>query len=59
MEPPPDRDWMDFRYSPTWPGLIDHFRRGRELHLPDETHFLPMEKPEFVARLIGGGDLTP
>ncbi len=52
MEPPPDRDWMDFRYSPTWPGLIDHFRRGRELHLPDETHFLPMEKPELVARLI-------
>jgi pimeloyl-ACP methyl ester carboxylesterase len=59
MEPPPDRDWMDFRYSPTWPGLIDHFRNGRELHLPDETHFLPMEKPEFVARLIGDGSLTP
>jgi lipase len=55
MEPPPDRDWMDFRYSPTWPGLIDHFPRGRELHLPDETHFLPMEKPELVARLIREG----
>lgn len=55
MEPPPDRNWMDFRYSPTWPGLIDHFRRGRELHLPDETHFLPMEKPELVARLIEEG----
>jgi lipase len=52
MEPPPDRDWMDFRYSPTWPGLINHFRAGREIHLPDETHFLPMEKPEVVARLI-------
>ncbi len=54
MEPPPNRNWMDFRYSPTWPGLIDHFRHGRELHLNDETHFLPMEKPELVARLIGG-----
>jgi lipase len=52
MEPPPDRNWMDFRYSPTWPGLIDHFRSGREIHLPDETHFLPMEKPEFAATLI-------
>ena len=59
MEPPPNRNWMDFRYSPTWSGLIHHFRNGRELHLNDETHFLPMEKPEFVARLIGGGDLTP
>ena len=55
MEPPPDRNWMDFRYSPTWPGLIDHFRRGRELHLPDETHFFPMEKPAQVARLIAEG----
>lgn len=52
MEPPPDRNWMDFRYSPTWPGLITHFRSGRELHLPEETHFLPMEKPEVVAKLI-------
>ena len=55
MEPPPNRDWMDFRYSPTWPGLIHHFRRGREIHLPDDTHFLPMEKPELVARLIAQG----
>jgi len=52
MEPPPDRDWMDFRYSPTWPGLAQQFRRGRELHLPDETHFLPMEQPRLVAKLI-------
>jgi pimeloyl-ACP methyl ester carboxylesterase len=52
MEPPADRGWMDFRYSPTWPGLINHFRRGREIHLPDHTHFLPMERPQFVADLI-------
>lgn len=52
MEPPPDRDWMDFRYSPTWPGLAQQFRHGRELHLPDQTHFLPMEQPRLVATLI-------
>jgi pimeloyl-ACP methyl ester carboxylesterase len=52
MEPPPDRDWMDFRYSPTWPGLANQFRRGRELYLPDQTHFLPMEQPQLVAKLI-------
>jgi lipase len=52
MEPPLDRDWMDFRYSPTWPGLAGQFRRGRELYLPEQTHFLPMEQPQFVAKLI-------
>jgi lipase len=52
MEPPAARSWMDFRYSPTWPGLVHQFRRGREIYLPKETHFLPMEKPELVARLI-------
>ena len=43
---------MDFRYSPTWPGLANQFRRGRELYLPDQTHFLPMEQPQLVAKLI-------
>lgn len=32
--------------SPTWP------RHGRDLHLPDKTHMLPMEDPALVARLI-------
>jgi pimeloyl-ACP methyl ester carboxylesterase len=52
MEPPADRGMMDFRYSPTWPGLVSLFRRGREIHLPDRTHFLPMEDPAAVARYI-------
>jgi hypothetical protein len=43
---------MDFRYSPTWPGLVDEFRHAREVHLPDETHFLPMEHPDLAARFI-------
>ena len=50
--PPPDRSVMDFSSSPTWPGLVHEFRRGRELHLPDRSHFMPMEDPQLVAKLI-------
>jgi lipase len=52
MEPPPDRSLMDFRFSPTWPGLARMFRHGRDLHLADRTHFLPMEDPALTAALI-------
>jgi pimeloyl-ACP methyl ester carboxylesterase len=52
MEPPATRDMMDFRYSPTWPDLVREFRRGRELYLADQTHFLPMEDPARTAKLI-------
>lgn len=52
MPPAPDRGAMDFRYSPTWPGLVGEFRRGREVHLPDRTHFLPMEDPAATAQYI-------
>jgi pimeloyl-ACP methyl ester carboxylesterase len=38
--------------SPTWPGLAQEFRHGRDLHLPDKTHFLPMEDPALAARLV-------
>ncbi len=50
--PPPERSVMDFSSSPTWPGLVHEFRHGREIHLPDQSHFLPMEIPERVAALI-------
>jgi hypothetical protein len=43
---------MDFASSPTWPGLVGELRNGREIHLADRTHFLPMESPELVARLV-------
>lgn len=59
MVPPPDRGLMDFRYSPTWPGLAARFRRGRELHLADRTHFFPMEDPELAARLIREDERAP
>jgi lipase len=52
MEPPTEREVMDFRYSPTWPGLVREFKRGRDVYLPDRTHFLPMEDPALVATYI-------
>ena len=52
MEPPTPLDLLDFRYSPTWPCLVERFKRGREVHLPDRTHFLPMEDPTLTASYI-------
>ncbi len=42
----------DFSLSPTWPKLSEQFLEGRDLHLADRTHFIPMEIPEYVASLI-------
>ncbi len=53
---PPDGGLPDFRYSPTWPGLAHAFPRGRDRHLADRTHFLPMEDPALAARLVLEGD---
>ena len=50
--PPPDRHVFDYSSSPTWPGLVGEFRRAREVHLPERTHFLPMECPAEVATLL-------
>lgn len=52
--PADDRTTMDFSSSPTWPGLVNEFRHGREIHMKDHTHFLPMELPERIAELILG-----
>ncbi len=57
--PPADRDVMDFSSSPTWPGLVNEFRLGREVFLADRTHFIPLETPEYVARLIVDRDPLP
>ncbi len=54
-EPAADRHAMDFSSSPTWPGLATLFPRARELHLPDRTHFLPMESPQTVADWLVAG----
>lgn len=50
----PRRDVMDFAASPTWPRLAAHFEHGRDVYLPELTHFIPMQAPELVARYIRG-----
>jgi pimeloyl-ACP methyl ester carboxylesterase len=52
MEPGPDRDPTDFSVSPTWPGLVTQFQNGREFHLADCTHFIPMQMPDRVVEII-------
>jgi pimeloyl-ACP methyl ester carboxylesterase len=54
--PSGERDMMDFVSSPTWPGLVHEFPDGHELHLPEHTHFLPMEEPEQAAGYILASD---
>jgi len=49
---PGDANVMDFSKSPTWPQLAAEFPNGRDVFLPDHTHFIPMEDPELVARFI-------
>jgi len=53
----PPRDFaaastMDFSASPTWDRLATQFQRGRDVLLPDLTHFIPMQDPALVARFI-------
>lgn len=56
---PDDTEIMDFSKSPTWPGLAAAFEHGRDVLLPDHTHFIPMEDPELVARFIVDPDAGP
>jgi lipase len=45
---------MDFSRSPTWPQLAESFPAGRDVYLPELTHFMPMQAPELVASYISG-----
>lgn len=49
-----ERDVMDFSSSPTWPGLAGCFPHGRDVHLSEHSHFLPMEAPALVADYVLG-----
>ncbi len=40
---------FDLSSSPTAPDLASKFQRGRDVFLPDNNHFIPMECPELVA----------
>ena len=42
------------RGSPTAPDLASHFARGSDLLLADYSHFIPMEAPARIAKLISG-----
>jgi pimeloyl-ACP methyl ester carboxylesterase len=46
---------MDFAASPTWEGLAGAFPNGRDMHLPELTHFIPMQRPDLVAEQIRTG----
>ena len=50
--PEPNAEGYDMAWSPTWPGLADLFPNARELHLPEATHFIPLEEPKRIAELI-------
>lgn len=54
-----DSTELDFSLSPTWPGLAGEFPNGRDVHLPELSHFIPMQNPELVARFIADPDATP
>jgi lipase len=41
------------RRSPTEPALASRFKKGKDLYLPNNSHFIPMESPVLVADLIG------
>lgn len=50
---------MDFSQSPTWEGLAAALPNGRDVYLPELTHFIPMQRPDLVAAHIQaahGGD---
>jgi pimeloyl-ACP methyl ester carboxylesterase len=38
--------------SPTWPGLVAAFANAREIHYPQTSHYIPMEMPDEVIRVI-------
>lgn len=54
----PDSVGMDFSASPTWPELAAQFPRGQDVHLPELTHFIPMQDPQLVADFICVGAET-
>lgn len=47
---PTEATRTDMSSSPTAPDLAAHFANGRDVSLPQYSHFLPMEAPEVVAR---------
>jgi pimeloyl-ACP methyl ester carboxylesterase len=51
---PGPRDHTDFSASPTWERLAEQFTHGRDVFLPELTHFIPMQDPALTADYIEG-----
>lgn len=49
---PDEHQIMDFAKSPTWEGVAAEFPNGRDVYLPELTHFIPMQDPALTARFI-------
>ena len=49
------KDAFDFASSPTPPGLVNCFANGKDVFLTDLTHFMPMQDPGRIAKLIISG----
>jgi len=49
--PTPDQQWS-MMVSPTWPGLVGELRHGEEIVLEENSHFIPMESPDLVAKHV-------
>jgi lipase len=49
---PPSGLLHDMSASPTAPDLAQSFRHGKDLPLPEHSHFIPMEDPALMANLI-------
>lgn len=47
-----ERGLQDFSVSPTWPDLAGRFRNGRDVYIPEWSHFLPQENPALAASII-------
>ena len=50
--PPLEGDVPDLSKSPTWPELSQVLPQCTEMYLPEHNHFIPMQDPELVARVI-------
>lgn len=48
----PILEQRSFKSSPTWPGLAGALPQGRDLFLPDYSHFVPFEAPALIAATI-------
>lgn len=46
------RTEMDFSNSPTWPELANNLPSARDMPFPHLSHFIPMEQPELVAKIL-------